>query len=565
MQPLIERLPEKIRLLILTVLYGGAGGLVTVAFMLAANRLFDAIWPRLAALNPAAFLAGSFLTLAASSLLAGILMARISPGAAGSGIPQLKSAYWVNFGQIPLRAVMVKFIGGVITLAGGSSLGREGPTVFITGGLASNLAGWLGIDRRKRRQAAATGAAAGLAAAFNTPLAAISFILEEILGDLGSRVIGGITLASVMGAFIVHALVGRQPSFFMPSVDAVSWNVYTVVPVAAVFAALAGVAFQRLTLILRSRMQDQRRIPLWLRPLCGALAVWVLGGSVFLLTRRLGIFGLGYEDLSAALRHGIGWKLALLLAAGKLVATIASYGTGGCGGIFSPTLFIGAMCGFFTAGLADIWLPLAPADHFVLAAVGMSACFGAVVRAPITAILMIFEMTHQFGMVPALILGTLLSQVVGRLAGRQNFYDAILAQDGHEIRKISPPRDIPSWHALPLAVFARKPPVAITDLAPEQLRATLKRYPYRCFPVILNGELKGVAERKSIQQCLAGGAPPELEKAVVFQPGQLLKEIEPALIQSNSGLFLVRENDADPITGVFTLHDLLRAQAELME
>ncbi len=562
---LIERIPEKIRLLILTAIYGVSGGLATVAFMVAANRLYDAIWPRLAACQPLVFLAGSLLVLSASSLLAGILMARISPGAAGSGIPQLKSAYWLNFGHIPFRAILVKFIGGIVTLAGGSSLGREGPTVFITGGLAANLATWLGVNRRQRRQAAATGAAAGLAAAFNTPLAAISFILEEILSDLGNRVIGGVTLAAVVGAFIVHALVGRQPSFFMPSVDAVSWNVYTVVPLAALLAALAGVAFQRLTLHLRRRLRDQRRVPLWLRPLCGALAVWVLGGGVFLMTGRLGVFGLGYEDLSEALRHGIGWKLALLLAGAKLAATIASYGSGGCGGIFSPTLFIGAMCGFFTAGLADIWLPLAPADHFVLAAVGMSACFGAVVRAPITSILMIFEMTHQFGMVPALMLGTLLSQIVGRLAGRQNFYDAILAQDGHEIRKIIPPRNLAAWHAMPLSVFARRQPAVITDLAPAQLRAVLQRHPYRCFPVVLDGEVKGIATRDNLQKSLESGGAPALDPPLVFDARQTLQEVEPALIQSNAGLFLVTEKAGGAISGVFTLHDLLRVQAALME
>ncbi len=563
--PHIERIPEKIRLLILTSIYGIAGGLATVAFMVATNWLYDAIWPRLAACSPLVFLAGSLLVLSASSLLAGILMARISPGAAGSGIPQLKSAYWLNFGHIPFRSICVKFIGGVVTLAGGSSLGREGPTVFIAGGLASKLAAWLGINRRLRRQAAATGAAAGLAAAFNTPLAAISFILEEILGDLGNRVIGGVTLAAVVGAFIVHALIGRQPSFFMPSVDAVSWNVYTVVPLAALFAALAGVAFQRLTLYLRLRMRHAGAVPAWMRPVCGALAVWVLGGGVFLLTGRLGVFGLGYEDLSEALRHGIGWKLALLLAGAKLAATIASYGTGGCGGIFSPTLFIGAMCGFFTAGLADIWLPLAPPDHFVLAAVGMSACFGAVVRAPITSILMIFEMTHQFGMVPALMLGTLLSQIVGRLAGRQNFYDAILAQDGHEIRKIIPPRNIAAWHAMPLSIFARRQPAVITGLAPDQLRSALKSHPYRCFPVVIGGELKGIATRDNIQQALKTGAVPDFEPPLVFEARQTLQEVEPALIQSNTGLFLVTEKAGGPLIGVFTLHDLLRAQASLME
>jgi len=173
-------MPDRLRLPLLTAIYGIIGGLVAVAFMESIHWLFDGGWAWLTALSPARFLVASFIVIVTSSLAAGVLMSSICPSAAGSGIPQLKTAYWNDMGLIPFRAVFVKFIGGIIALVGGASLGREGPTVFVASGLASNLAGWLGIDRRKRRRAAAAGTAAGLAAAFNTPLAAISFVLEEI-------------------------------------------------------------------------------------------------------------------------------------------------------------------------------------------------------------------------------------------------------------------------------------------------------------------------------------------------------------------------------------------------
>jgi len=561
----IDRVPERVRLLILTLGYGVAGGLVTVAFMLAMNRLFALVWHRLALLSPGGFLVGSLVVLVVSSAAAGVLMSRVCPEAAGSGIPQLKAAYWIDLGEVPFRAVLVKFVGGVLTLAGGTSLGREGPSVFISGGFCSALAGWLGIDRRKRRHAAATGAAAGLAAAFNTPLAAIAFVLEEILGDLGSRVLGSVMLASVAGAFIVYALVGRQPSFSMPSVDAVSWGMYAVVPVAAALGGLAGVWFQRGALGLRARLRTVRHLPTWLRPTCGALVVWAVGGAVYLGCGHLGIFGLGYEDLSEALVQGMPWRTAGVLALAKLVATAVSYGTGGCGGIFSPTLFIGAMCGFLASGVAAHCLPLLPEDHLVLAAVGMSAAFGAAVRAPVTGILMIFEMTHQFGMVPALMLGTLVSQGIARLAGKHNFYDEVLSQEGHEIRRIAPPRDLVAWRQLPLSTFAGRQPVAITDLAPEAVRRRLKCHPYRCFPVVLRGEVQGVVTRDELERALKGGVSPRVERAPVFREDQSLQEIEPLMIQSSSGLFLLAARDGGPLTGVFTLHDLLRAQAAVLE
>lgn len=565
MRRMVERIPARVRVVVLTAAYGVVAGLATVAFMLSVNGAFRFLWDRLTAHGPYFFIVASLFTVVLTSAASGILMTRVSPEAAGSGIPQLKAAYWRDLGVVSFRSVLVKFLGGVLAIGGGASLGREGPTVFIAGGLASNVAAALGIERKRRRHAAAAGAAAGLAAAFNTPLAAISFVLEEILGDLNSRLLGSVVLASVAGAFIVYALMGQQPAFAMPAVDSPSWDLYMVVPLAAALGALAGVVFQRGALALRSRSREWTNIPAWLRPAVGGFATWVVGCAAYLAVGRIGVFGLGYGDLSDALLHGLGWKVAGLLAAAKLVATVASYGTGGCGGIFSPTLFIGAMCGFFTAGVAGYWIPLTPADQLILAATGMSACLGAVVRAPFTGVLMIFEMTHQFGMVPALMIGTLVSQGIARLAGKTNFYDAALVQDGHEIHKIAPPRDLSGWRSLPVRTLANSRPVCVTSLEPDHLRAVLRRNPFRSFPVILEGRLSGVATRAEIEHALARGTPPVCEPAVVCQADQTLRQVEPHLIASSAGLFLVRERDNGPVTGVFTLHDLLRAQAALLE
>ena len=148
----------------------------------------------------------------------------------------------------------MKFVGGVLTLGGGTSLGREGPSVYVGGGAASGLAAAFGVPKTARRVPAATGAAAALAAAFNTPLAAITFVMEEMLNnEFGSRVLGSVVLAAVLGALIVQAFLGRQPAFSLPSVEGVSWLMYVILPFVAVVASLIGVAFQSLTLLLRAR------------------------------------------------------------------------------------------------------------------------------------------------------------------------------------------------------------------------------------------------------------------------------------------------------------------------
>lgn len=564
---MIQKMPDRLRLPMLTALYGIVGGLVAVAFMESIHVLFDLCWGWLGSLSPAGFLCCSFLMVCISSLAAGLLMSAIFPGASGSGIPELKTAYWNEMGSVSLRSVGVKFVGGIIALVGGASLGREGPTVFIAGGLASNLAGWLGIDPKKRRRAAAAGAAAGLAAAFNTPLAAISFVLEEILGDFNSRLLGGVMVASVTGAFVVFALIGGQPSFLMPVVAHPSWNIYIAVPVAAVLGALAGVVFQRASLALRERMKAvaPKRLPLWVRPLIGGLIVWVIGSTVYLWSGKIGVFGLGYKDLSEALADGIGWKLAGVLAVAKLIATVASYGTGGCGGIFSPTLFIGAMCGFVTAGLVGLWVPLTPADRLIIAATGMCACFSTVVRAPVTAVLMVFEMTHQFSMVPALMLGSLISQGVARLAGRENFYDSILEQDGHQIHRAAPPRNLAVWRGLDVSALGTDKPVALTALTLGEMRRLLNKYPYARFPVILSGRIAGVTTRAAIAYAVEQDVVPRIEKPLILTAGQKVGEIESILLQSEAGLFLVCEEIGGPLSRVFTLLDLIRAQADIFE
>ena len=145
------------------------------------------------------------------------------------------------------------------------------------------------------------------------------------------------------------------------------------------------------------------------------------------------MFSLGYEDLSAPLRHGVVWQAAALLLVAKFIATVACYGLGGCGGIFSPTLFFGGMTGVVLAGLAGVPLDLQPGDHMVLAVVGMSACLSAVVRAPVTGILIVFEMTHEFALVPALMIGALASQMIARRFTRQNFYEQVLVDDGQTV------------------------------------------------------------------------------------------------------------------------------------
>ena len=229
----------------------------------------------------------------------------------------------------------------------------------------------------------------------------------------------------------------------------------------------------------------------------------------------LGVFALGYDDLSEALVSGMALKLAALLLVGKLLATIAGYGLGGCGGIFSPNLFFrrNVWRHYRRSGSA---FPRAQSVRLRPRLAGaMSACLGAVVQAPVTAILIIFEMTHQFALVPGLMLaGLVVSQIIARSLQKENFYDQILFKTVTRSSISSHPlRDLRSWQNLPISLLANFQPVVIEDLSREALQKTLENHPYRFFPVIDEGNLKGVAARHEIESAVVENRAPKLTPA----------------------------------------------------
>jgi CIC family chloride channel protein len=327
-------------------------------------------------------------------------------------------------------------------------------------------------------------------------------------------------------------------------------------------AGLVGVYFQKASLGLRGRMKSTRRVPGWLLPLAGGLITWGLGVAVFERTQRLGVFSLGYDDLSSALAGDIGWQLATVLLAAKFIATFTCYGFGGCGGIFSPTLFFGGMTGVALAGLVGLEWPMARADTLTLAVVGMSACLGAVVGAPVTGILIVFEMTHEFALVPVLMIGALVSQTISRKMNRENFYDALLTQDGHHIEHVRPPRDLQSWQQFPVSAIANFRPVIIRDLAPAKLQDFLKSHPYQRFPVVQEDKLTGILTRREAEAALRENRTPKLESVTTCLPHQTVRKLQGLLVESTSNFVVLVDDDGGKILGVITLHDLLRAEVE---
>lgn len=558
----LQELPPQARNIIIICTLGLVAGLIAVAFHLAIHFIYKHGIEALAASGPIQFLVGSFLLVALTSGITGWLLTRFCREAAGSGIPQVKLAFWKDFGVIPWRVVWVKFIGGALSVGGGSSLGREGPSVQLASGLSSVVSGLLGTAKHMRRTAAAAGAAAGLAAAFNTPIAAVTFVLEEIIGDLNSRMLGSVLLASVLGALVAHGMLGSQPAFILHAPGAPQWLGYAITPVVAALSALAGAWFQKAAMGLRAYNKKPHKLPAWSRTMLGALLAWAIGATVFMWTGHLGVFSLGYDDLSSALDGRLAWQMAGLLLVAKIFATSLCYGFGGCGGIFAPTLFFGGMTGAFLSGLLALILPLTPADHVTLAVVGMCGCLSAVVRAPVTGILIVFEMTHEFALVPALGIGALVSLWIGKRFNRENFYEELLSQDGHHVERIVPPRSLRTWMELPVTRIANFSPVVATDLSTAGLKKLLRKHSFERFPVVTEGRLVGILPRKAAEMAIANETSPIIEGAVLITADSSLREAQGRLIESTTQMAVVTDDSGEQsrVIGLMTLHDILRAE-----
>ena len=404
--------------LALTLLIGALVGLAVVAFIVLTERLGMRLYP-----------VGSqawrrVLIPVAGSLGMGYLLARYFPDARGSGVPQAKAALFAREGYISLRTVIGKFVCTATTLASGIPLGREGPSVQVGAGIASVLGRRLGLRPEKVKALLPVGAAAAIAAAFNTPMAAVLFSLEEVMGDLNAPILGSVVLASATSWAILRALLGNNPLFHVPQYELVHPGELAIYAVLGVAGGFVSAAFTKLLLGMRTRFLLLPRKTRWCHPVAGGALVGMMGWFV---PQALGV---GYGYVGDALNSHMALKLMALLVVLKLFGVTVSYASGNAGGIFGPALFIGAMLGGTIGSVAHHFFPVSTALPGAYALVGMGALFAGIVRAPMTSVLMIFEMTHDYAVIVPLMIANLASLFISSRLQKQPIYEALAHQDG---------------------------------------------------------------------------------------------------------------------------------------
>ncbi|MFY9843541.1 MAG: chloride channel protein [Terriglobales bacterium] len=404
--------------LILSLVIGALTGLAVVAFILLTEHMGMRLYP----VGGARWRRVLFPVM--GSLSIGYLLYRYFPNARGSGVPQTKAALFAREGRITLRTVFGKFFCTSVTLASGIPLGREGPSVQVGAGIGSVLGRFLGLPTEQVKKLIPVGAAAAIAAAFNTPLAAVLFSLEEITGDLYAPVMGAVVLASATAWMVLRVFLGDHPLFKVPQYQLVHPTEFAVYAVLGVAGGIVSAIFTKILLGIRARFL---RLPLntvWFQPVVGGLIVGLMGWFV------PQVLGVGYGYVGEALNGRMAFQLMALLVVLKLIAVTTSYATGNAGGIFGPSLFIGAMLGGTVGTIAHHLFPAYTATPGAYALVGMGAVFAGVVRTPMTSVLMIFEMTQDYAVIVPLMIANLVSLFIASQLQREPIYEGLAKQDG---------------------------------------------------------------------------------------------------------------------------------------
>jgi CIC family chloride channel protein len=538
--------------LALALVIGVLTGLAVVAFILVTERAGMRLYPPHAARwRRVAFPLGG-------SILIGYLLFRYFPFARGSGVPQTKAALYARDGRITLRTIIGKFLCTSVTLASGIPLGREGPSVQVGAGIASVLGRNLGLRPEKVKALIPVGAAAAIAAAFNTPMAAVLFALEEIVGDLHAPVLGSVVLASAAAWITLHLFLGNTPLFKAPAYQLVSPWEFAIYAALGIAGGFVSVAFTETLLHLRHRFLRLSQKTAWLQPAAGGVVVGIAGWFV------PQVLGVGYAYVGDALNNNMALKLMLLLILLKFITVTTSYASGNAGGIFAPALFIGAMLGGSLGTFAHHLFPAYTASPGAYALVGMGALFAGIIRAPMTSVVMIFEMTQDYAVIVPLMIANLVSLFIASRLQSTPIYEALAEQDGIHLptaasRNRSSERQVarimrPSTQSLPAETTARE---ALAEFRTAKFNTWL---------VTDNSKIIGVINL------------PDLEKANAISREQKLRDLidpldfphlhpdhslDQALHRMGANhldiLPVVNRGDIHKLEGVVTLQDVLDA------
>jgi len=395
-------------------------------------------WCRIYLLGTGATLSVTRLLLAPTlaGLAIAVLVIHVFPLARGSGVNQTKAALYIYNGYIPLRTAVGKFITSALAIGSGHSLGPEDPSLQIGASLASALGRRMHLSRDRMRLLAPVGAAAGLAAAFNAPISAVLFVIEEVIGRWTAGILGSVVLSAVSSVVVMRWFLGSEPLFRIPAVELQRPSELIAYSILGIVGGFASVAFSIGICNLRPRC---KALPRWSQYFQPAVAGLITGLIAVLGAPQ--VMGAGYEYIDQAMHGQFTWQLLAILAGLKIVATMVSFVSGTPGGMFAPTLFIGAMLGAAVGGVEHSILPHLAGSAGTFALVGMGVLFAGFLRAPMTSVFMVLEVSGNYSIIVPVIVANALAYVISRILQPTAIFDVLTRQDGLDLPSMEEQRE----------------------------------------------------------------------------------------------------------------------------
>lgn len=506
------------------------------------------------------FLNGYYILIipAIGGLFVGIITYFLAPETKGHGVPEVMLAIDKEGGRIRFRVALIKAIVSSLSIGSGGSVGREGPIVQIGSSLGSSMGQIFSLSKEKIKILVACGAGGGIAATFNAPLAGIFFALEVILRDYSPRHISSIVLSSVIATVVARAYLGNVPAFDIPAYQMHSaWDILFYM-VFGLFAAGAGFLFMRL-LYRTEDLFEIIPLPKYLYPAIGGLMV----GAIGLYYPQ--VFGVGYETIELALYGNITTVLAFVLLFAKLIATSLTLGSGGSGGVFAPSLFMGAMLGVAFSKVTLLFLPNAGIEPGACALIGMAAVFAAAANAPISAILFLFELTGDYKIILPLMAAVVIAYLFIRQLSSESIYTLKLVRRGFGIK--SRKRSDLLEYIIVEEAMCRNVITIRDDQAVVEAGLLIRDTRHRGFPVVdRNNMLCGMITHEDINEAMAKGLKDNpirevmTKEVIICNPDDNLRQVLEKLGTKNIG----RSPVIDPkypgtIVGIITRKNIISA------
>ncbi len=426
-----DQLKETQLFLFLAVIIGLFGGLSVVMFRIAID------WARLLAFGSGMNPPWTRLLLVPTlgGLAVGYLVIRFFPRARGSGVNQTKAAVYIFDGYIPFNTVIGKFITCALAIGTGQSLGPEDPSLQIGAGIASALGRRLRLSREKVRLIAPVGAAAGLAAAFNAPISAVLFVIEEVIGNWNAGVLGAIVLSAVSSVVVSRWFLGDQALFRIPAYRLVHPAELLAYAALGVMGGLSSLAFVKLIAYARPRLKAFPRWTQYLQPAVAGLLIGIIG--IWLPQ----VMGAGYGFIDQAMHDQFTWQILMLLAGFKILSTSISFVSGTPGGMFAPTLFIGAMLGAAVGAIEHHFFPWLTGGVGAYALVGMGTLFAGFLRVPLTSVFMVLEVSGNYSIILPVMVSNTIAYLISRQYQETSLFDLLSRQDGMDLPSMEERRE----------------------------------------------------------------------------------------------------------------------------